>query len=349
MMNIIINQFLFININFQINIISLINYLRIQSSLFNLIAYDNLTFLISFINLKINLMRTHLIIYNNYLKIFKNNIILRFEILKLKLFIFIIFNLPSLLIKFRVFYLLSIIIINLLLILLNYSIYELQFIIFNLLSFFNLESYSNLESYFYLSNNPLDDNFNYAIPTNPNQNGNSNHNDFNFNSNSNNNLNPSNNPNPFGSDSNAIVLINSNQEIDNNNNLIYNTYYDSDGTSDYNSSNESSQSRLLFNNDNTGNESSQTRTRLLFRASSPVTIFNEVSYDPQFDDLDFNTKVLYPYGHIWFDRMVQNHIDNYSVGSLMEIISNISDTDNLNWNTDSINEAIEYIRNKINQ
>nr|YP_009522495.1 hypothetical protein [Hygrophorus russula]AXQ02218.1 hypothetical protein [Hygrophorus russula] len=345
MMNLLINQFLFIN--FKINLISLINYLRIQINLFNLIAYDIVTFLISFINL--NLMIIHLIIYNNYLKIFINNINLRFEILKLILFIFINFNLPSLLIKIRVYYLLSIVIINLLLILLNYSIYELNFITFNLVSFFNLESYSNLESYFYLSNNPLDDNFNYVMPTN--QNGNSNHNDFNFSSSSNNNLNPSNNPNPLGSDSNAIVLINGNQEIENNNNLVYNTYYDSDNTSDYNSSssNESLQSRLLVNNDNTGNESSQVRTRLLFRASSPVTIFNEVSYDPQFDDLEFNTKVLYPYGHIWFDRMVQFHINNYSVGSLMEIISNTSYTDNLYWNTESINEAIEYIRNKINQ
>jgi hypothetical protein len=346
MINIIKNQFLIIN--FKINLISLFNYLSIKSSLFNLIAYDSITFLISFINLIYNLMIIHLIIYNNYLKIFINNIYLRFVILKFKLFIFIIFNLPLLLIKIRVYYLLSIIIINLLLILLNYSIYELQFINFNLLSFFNLEFDSNLESYIYLSNNQLDDNFNYAIPTNPNQNGNSNHNDFNFNSNSNNNLNPSNNPNPFGSDSNAIVLINSNQEIDNNNNYVYNTYYDSDEISDYNSdsSNELSQSRLLNNNNNTGNESSQ--TRISFRASSPVTIFNEIPYDPQFDDLEFNTKVLYPYNHIWFDRMVQLHIDNYSIRSLMNTISNISDTDNLYWNTESINEAIQYISNKIN-
>jgi hypothetical protein len=318
--NLTINQF-------KINLIPFINFIILQISLLYLIAYDNITFLISFVNIKINLIRIQLIPYNNYLNFYIYNFIIRFVLLKFNLFIFIYFKLPSLLIKIRVFYLLSIIIINLLIFLLNY--YELQISTFNTISYFNLESYFK----FYLFNNQLEDNFIYTIPNN--QNGNYNYNDFNLsnNSSSNNNINPSNNPNPLGSESNAIVLINSNQERDNDliSNLIDNKFNDS--TNDL--------------NENTSNQSSQ--FRYLFRASSPDTFFNEISYDPQYDDLEFNSKVLYPYDHIWFDNMVQNRIDQYAVGSLIRAINNISDTDNLYWDIDSKQEAIHYINSKINQ
>jgi len=281
------------------------------------------------VNLTINQFKINLIPSINFIQNLIYNFIIRFALLKLNLFIFIYFKLPSLLIKIRVFYLLSIIIFNLLIFLLNYYIYELQFITFNIIFNINLESYFN----FYYFNNQLDDNIIYAISNN--NNGNHSQNDFNLsnNSSSNNNMNPSNNPNPLGSESNAIVLINSNQERDN------------DLISNFIDNNFNEATTVL--NENTDNHSSQ--SRYLFRASSPETFFNEISYDPQYDDLDFNTKVLYPYDHIWFDKMVQNRIDQYSVNSLINTITNISETDNLYWNIDSKLEAIQYIQNKVNQ
>jgi hypothetical protein len=327
-MNLIINLFklLFINNNhinfftfFSFNLITLFYYIKLQTTLIYLIAFDFLNLLISFFShawggiLKFYVISLY--INNNYLKnYFKapQGFILKFVLLKFEFILFIYFELPSLLFKIRVFYLFSIIIINLL-ILLSYYTYDLQFITFDTLVYFNF------------LNNQLDDNFIYSIPNN----GDSSQNDFNLSNNnsSNNNTDPSNNPNPnpFGSENNAIVVINGNQERDN------------DLTSNFNDSNLT-----------TRNEDMESQSRLLFRASSPVTLFNEISYDPQYDDQEFNSKVLYPYNHPWFERMVQNHIDNLSIGSVIRAINNYSNIDNPDWNTNSKLEAIQFINNKIN-
>lgn len=326
-MNMIINLFKYSFMNINRNFIKLFSYLSINISLislnfhlhlrllftiFYLIAFFFLSLLISFF--KIYFIRGQLILYKIYIKKFIYNLILRFVLLKFEFFLFIYFELPSFLFKIRVFYLLSIIIINIL-ILLSYYIYDLQFINLNIIFYLNLESNFNFLNY------QLDHNLIYSIPNNEN----GSQNDLNMSNNnfSNNNTNPSNNPNPLGSENNAIVLLNSNQERDN-------EYF--------NNSNFNGSTR----NENTDDNSSH--SRFIFRASSPLTIFNEIEYDPQYDDLDFNSTVLYPYNHPWFESMVQNHIDNHSVGSVVRAINNSN-----NWETASKEEAILYINNKINQ
>ena len=83
------------------------------------------------------------------------------------------------------------------------------------------------------------------------------------------------------------------------------------------------------------------------RWANAIESREDIEYDPQYDDLDFNNTVLYPYDHSWFERMVQNHIDNHSVGSVVRAINNNSNTDY--WDTASKEEAIQYINNKRNQ
>jgi len=327
-MNININLFKYFFMSFNKNLIKLFSYLSINISLislnfhfhlrllftiFYIIAFFFLSVLISFF--KIYFIRSQLILYKIYINNFIYNLILRFVLLKFEFFLFIYFELPSFLFKIRVFYLLSIIIINIL-ILLSYYIYDLQFINLNIIFYFNLEYYFNFLNY------QLDDNFIYSISNNEN----GSQNDLNMSNNNFSNNNPSNNPNPFGSENNAIVLLNSNQERDN-------AYF--------NDSNFNVSTR----NENIDDNSSH--SRFLFRSSSPGNLFNEIEYDPQYDDLDFNNTVLYPYDHSWFERMVQNHIDNHSVGSVVRAINNNSNTDY--WDTASKEEAIQYINNKRNQ
>jgi|ERR1700675_2234259 len=286
----------------------------------------------------LNIIR-HTIFFFSYpasfnLKIFIYNFILRLDLLKFELLIFIYFKFTSLLLKIRVFILLLIIIINLVCLLIH-CINEIQFFNFYIISFFNLVSnFVNFQ---------FDDSFIYSNPNNIN--GDSSHHDFNLNnSNSSNNINPSNNPNPNpgGPQINGVSLVNGIV------NGTHDSYSDSDSDLSYNfnDGNVNESTSLELNNQG-NNEVLQPSSN--FRFDSPAPIFNEIEFDPQFDDFVFNNHVLYPYGHQFFIDMVRRHINADSIDSIISIINNINTTDNTYWDPNTVNAAIIQINEIINQ
>lgn len=68
--------------------------------------------------------------------------------------------------------------------------------------------------------------------------------------------------------------------------------------------------------------------------------FNDVPYDPQEDDLNFNPIVLYHIDHRFFEHMVHFHIANNTIVDVMEAIANSNSED---WDEDSKYDAIGFI------
>jgi hypothetical protein len=68
--------------------------------------------------------------------------------------------------------------------------------------------------------------------------------------------------------------------------------------------------------------------------------FNEIEYDPQFDDLDFNPCVLYHIDHPFFTNMIYQHILNET---LLDLIDIIISSRNPIWDIDSKTDAVAII------
>jgi len=223
---------------------------------------------------------------------------------KFKFTLFIIFTLPKLIIKIIIMYFLIIIILLLFVNIFNFSLDNLFSYIIDL---FCLNS-NNLGQEF--TNNLMESNISNASLNNSEPN-------------------LPNTPNPIGSESGVVISQGSTQ--DNIQNNEQSSILDID-----NNLNEED-SRIGNNIQTTNNEIPESTN------SEDIVRFDEIEYDPQFDDIEFNPCVLYHKNHPFFVDMVYQHLLN---NNIIDLVETITSTRRPGWDLESKQDAlrvIEYI------
>ena len=262
-------------------------------------------------SMNMNIIRNKYQFINLYLdnKYLNYKLKCRFFILfyKFQFTFFIIFSLPILILKIIIMYFLMIIIVLLFVNIFNFSL-------------------DNLFSYFIdlfcLSSNNLGQEFTNDLMESNISNASSNNSEPNL----------PNTPNPIGSESGVVISQGSSQDNTTN---IQNNGQSSILDIDDNINEENS--RIGNNIQSINNEIPQSTN------SEDIVGFDEIEYEPQFDDIEFNPCVLYHKNHPFFVDMVYHHIFN---DNILDLVETISSTRRPGWNLDAKHDAfiiIEHI------
>ena len=136
-----------------------------------------------------------------------------------------------------------------------------------------------------------------------------------------------NTPNPIGSESAVVISQGSTQDNIQNN--------EQSSLLDIELNEEES---IIGNNIQTTNNEIPESTN-----SEDIVGFDEIEYDPQFDDIEFNPCVLYHKNHPFFVDMVYNHLSN---NNIIDLVETITSTSRPEWDLEAKQDAlsvIEYI------
>jgi ABC-type multidrug transport system fused ATPase/permease subunit len=223
-----------------------------------------------------------------------------YQNIKIIVFLFIFFTLPSLIIKIRIIYFLIIIILSILVEISNLSLFNDLFFPFDF-SILNSNDVNNG-----ITNDSAGSNLTNGSSTNSDPN-------------------LPNSPNPMGNES--ALIINGNSNHDNTSNSVSNMHINGNDSS------------FDFIDEE---EDVQNSNNLIapISDSDDAVRFNEIEYDPQFDDLEFNPCILYHVDHPFFERMVYQQIANNNV---LELVEFITSSTNPEWDIDSKYDAINII------
>jgi hypothetical protein len=130
-------------------------------------------------------------------------------------------------------------------------------------------------------------------------------------------------PNSIGNESGVVISQNSNHDYGSNTNSISNL---NGHSSSFDFPDEEDDNNFIY-----------------YVSNSEDTVrFNEIEYDPQFDDLEFNPCVLYHIDHPYFERMVHQQIAENNTADLAGAIISSNKPE---WDLDSKSDAINFIEN----
>jgi hypothetical protein len=132
-------------------------------------------------------------------------------------------------------------------------------------------------------------------------------------------------PNSIGNESGVVISQNSNHDYGSNTNSISNL---NGHSTSFDFPDEEEDNNFIESFSDSDSESEDTVS------------FNEIEYDPQFDDLEFNPCVLYHIDHPYFERMVHQQIAENNTANLAGAIISSNKPE---WDLDSKSDAINFI------
>jgi hypothetical protein len=135
-------------------------------------------------------------------------------------------------------------------------------------------------------------------------------------------------PNSMGNESGLVISQNSNHDHGSNNNSMSNL---NENSNSFNFPDEEDNNNFIDSDSESDSED--------------TVSFNEIEYDPQFDDLEFNPCVLYHIDHPYFERMVHEQIAENNISDVADAIISSNKPE---WDFDSKSDAIDFIENIVN-